>query len=228
MNGHAAGAPPAEATCVSDAGVRHAIALADDHAVVRAGYRRLLELEPDLTVAAEYAEAEAAYLGLTQTAPGEIALLVLDLSMPGCGGLAMLRRLRRRLPALKVLVFTMHDSPTLMARCRDAGASGYVTKNSEPSLLVAAVRAALAGNPVWPAALAANDRVAPHERLSAREFEVLQFLISGHDVGQIAHTLHLSPKTVANCQTLVRQKLGIGTAVELLRYARAHGLPVLD
>jgi DNA-binding NarL/FixJ family response regulator len=212
---------------MSDAVVRHAIALADDHAVVRAGYRRLLELEPDLMVVAEFAEAEAAYLGLTQAGSSDVALLVLDLSMPGCGGLAMMRRLLRRLPALKVLVFTMHDSPTLMARCRDAGASGYVTKNSEPAVLVAAVRAALAGAPVWPVALPANNPVAPHERLSAREFEVLQFLIAGHNVEQIARTLYLSPKTVANCQTLVRQKLGIGTAVELLRYAREHSLPGL-
>jgi DNA-binding NarL/FixJ family response regulator len=185
----------------------------------------LLELEPELTVVAEFADAEAAYLGLTQAALRDIALLVLDLSMPGCGGLVMLRRLRQRLPALKVLVFTMHDSTTLMARCRDAGASGYVTKNSEPALLVAAVRAALAGKPVWPDALAAEGRNgAPHERLSAREFDVLQHLIAGRGVEQIAHTLHLSPKTVANCQTLVRQKLGIGTAIELLRYAREHGL----
>ena len=205
--------------------LRHTIALADDHAVVRAGYRRLLELEPDLAVVADYADAEAAYFGLSQMEPGAVELLVLDLSMPGRGGLEMLRRLRQRLPDLKVLVFTMHESLALMVQCRDAGASGYVTKSSEPLLLVAAVRAALAGESVWPAALASGLREgAPHERLSPREFDVLQHLLAGHGVEQIAQILHLSPKTVANYQTLVRQKLGTGTAVELLRYAREHGL----
>jgi DNA-binding NarL/FixJ family response regulator len=204
---------------------RHTIALADDHAVVRAGYRRLLELEPELAVVAEYADAEAAYFGLAQQQDGEVELLVLDLSMPGRGGLEMLRRLRQRRPGLKVLVFTMHESVALMSQCRDAGANGYVTKSSDPVQLVAAVRAALAGESVWPAALAAGLREgSPHERLSPREFDVLQHLLAGRGVEQIAQILHLSPKTVANYQTLVRQKLGIGTAVELLHYAREHGL----
>ena len=205
---------------------RRSIALADDHAVVRAGYRRLLELEPELRVDAEYADAESAYLGLTRREPSPVELLVLDLSMPGRGGLEMLRRLRQRLPALKVLVFTMHDSVALMAQCRAAGACGYVTKSSEPEQLVAAVRAALDGDEVWPASLppAGAGEGAPHERLSPREFDVLQHLLAGRGVDEIAAVMRLSSKTVSNYQTLVRQKLGVGTAVELLRYAQRHGL----
>lgn len=205
--------------------LRHCVALADDHAVVRAGYRRLLELEHDIDVVAEFGDAESAYVALAQSEPCPADLLVLDLSMPGRSGLEMLRRLGQRVPGLRVLVFTMHDSVAMMGQCRDAGAMGFVTKSSEPQVLIAAVRRALRGETVWPAELetAARDG-APHERLSPREFQVLQYLIAGRSVDDIAALLRLSGKTVANYQTLVRQKLGIATAVELLRYAREHGL----
>lgn len=204
---------------------RHRVALADDHAVVRAGYRRLLELEPDVEVVAEFGDAEAAYVALAQGEVCPADLLVLDLSMPGRSGLEMLRRLGQRVPALRVLVFTMHDSVAMMRQCREAGAMGFVTKASEPAALIAAVRSALRGESVWPGELdeAAREGAA-HERLSPREFQVLQYLIAGRSVDEIATLLRLSVKTVANYQTLVRQKLGIATAVELLHYASEHGL----
>lgn len=209
----------------SPARARHRVALADDHAVVRAGYRRLLELEPDIDVVAEFADAESAYVALAQVEPCPVDLLVLDLSMPGRSGLEMLRRLGQRAPGLRVLVFTMHDSVAMMRQCREAGAVGFVTKASEPAVLIDALRRALRGEAAWPAEFdaAAHDG-APHERLSPREFEVLQHLIAGRSVEDIAALLRLSGKTVANYQTLVRQKLGIATAVELLRYAQVHGL----
>ncbi|HWH73311.1 MAG TPA: response regulator transcription factor [Methylibium sp.] len=204
------------------------IGLADDHAVVRAGYRRLLELEPDIEVAAEYADADAAYSGLT--AGGErLDLLVLDLSMPGRSGLELLRRLGQRLPALRVLVFTMHDGAAMVGQCLRAGAAGFVTKSSAPELLVDAVRRAARGEVVLSPDVAMHApgggaAEPPHAQLSSREFDILQQLVAGRSVDEIAQGLRLSAKTVSNYQTQIRQKLGVAGAVELLRYAREHGL----
>jgi DNA-binding NarL/FixJ family response regulator len=203
------------------------VALADDHAVVRAGYRRLLELEPDILVVAEYGDADAAYSGLT--APGSaVDLLVLDLSMPGRSGLEVLRRLSQRLPELPVLVFTMHDGAAMVAQCLRAGAAGFITKSSAPDLLVDAVHRVARGETVLSPDVAqhapAGQGDPPHAGLSGREFDILQQLLAGRGVEEIAQTLRLSAKTVSNYQTQIRQKLGVGTAVELLRYARENGL----
>lgn len=203
------------------------IALVDDHAVVRAGYRRLLELE-GLDVAAEFADADAAYAALA--APGDcpVDLLILDLSLPGRSGLELLRRLSVRRAELKVLVFTMHDGAAMVRQCLRAGAAGYVTKSSAPEELVDAVHRVWRGERALSAdvadAAAALAEPAPHLNLSTREFDVLQALLRGAGVEEISRQLRLSAKTVANYQTLVRQKLGVANAVELLRYAREHGL----
>ena len=183
------------------------VALADDHAVVRAGYRRLLELEPDMAVVAEYGDADSAYRALAAEAGEAVDLLVLDLSMPGRSGLELLRRLQQRRPGLRVLVFTMHDGAAMIEQC---------------------LRAARGETALSPdvAAIAAAPPEAPHRSLSSREFDILQQLLAGHGVEEIAHTLRLSAKTVSNYQTQIRQKLGVGSAVELLRYAREHGLAV--
>ncbi|HSV71158.1 MAG TPA: response regulator transcription factor [Methylibium sp.] len=204
------------------------IGLADDHAVVRAGYRRLLELEPDLEVVAEYADADAAYSGLT-TGGDRLDLLVLDLSMPGRSGLELLRRLGQRLPALRVLVFTMHEGAAMVGQCLRAGAAGFVTKNSAPELLVDALRRAARGEVVLSPDVAMHapggaEAAPPHAQLSSREFDILQQLVAGRGVDEIAQGLRLSAKTVSNYQTQIRQKLGVAGAVELLRYAREHGL----
>jgi len=207
------------------------VAIADDHAVVRAGYRRLLELEHDIAVVAEFADADGAYTALTTvTAAGEpaIDLLVLDLSMPGRSGLELLRRLQVRLPTLRVLVFTMHDSAAMLDQCLRAGAAGFVTKSSAPEVLVDAVRRAARGeialSPDVAVAGASTNAGPPHTRLSSREFDILQQLIAGRSVDEIAQNLRLSIKTIANYQTSIRQALGVAGAVELLRYAREHGL----
>ena len=203
------------------------VMLVDDHAVVREGYRRLLALEPDLAVVAEHADADSAFEAL-QRAPQAVQVLVLDLSMPGRSGLDLLQRIGAHWPALQVLVFSMHDSPAMVAQALRAGATGFITKSSPPEELVAAVRQVARGQQVLSADVAAAARPtpadAPHLGLSAREFDVLRFLIEGLPLERIAERLHLSLKTVANYQTTVRQKLGVGSAVELLRYARQHGL----
>jgi DNA-binding NarL/FixJ family response regulator len=204
------------------------IGLVDDHAVVRAGYRRLLELEDDVEVAAEFADAESAYLALAATDEVPVDLLVIDLSLPGRSGLDLLRRLQQRCPSLPVLVFTMHDSPAMVVQCLRAGAAGFVTKSSAPQVLVDAIRCAARGEQALSPDVAGSAHghaaLPPHLRLSTREFDVLQALLQGSSVDEISTRLNLSRKTVANYQTLVRQKLGVGNAVELMRYARENGL----
>ena len=205
------------------------VALADDHAVVRAGYRRLLELEPDMAVVAEYADADSAYSALCDPLGEPIDLLVLDLSMPGRSGLELLRRLSQRLPDLPVLVFTMHESAAMLDQCRRAGAAGFVTKSSAPEVLVHAVRRAARGEfalspDMFALQVAAGAGGPLHARLSSREFDILMQLLDGRSVETIAQTLRLSLKTVANYQTHIRQTLQVGGALDLLRYGREHGL----
>ena len=205
------------------------VMLVDDHAVVRAGYRRLLDDEAGLQVVAECGDAESAYAALGPAAAATADVMVLDLSMPGRSGLDMLRRARLRWPRLRVLVFSMHDSPAMVAQALAAGAAGFITKSSEPALLVAALRRVAAGeeavlSPDIAGAVQAPGAAPPHQVLSAREFEVLRGLAEGLGIEQIAARLHLSPKTVSNYQTQVRQRLGLSTAVDLLHYARQHRL----
>lgn len=205
------------------------VMLVDDHTMVRAGTARLLALEPDLQVVAGHADADSAYAAL-QAAPCPADVVVLDLSMPGRSGFDLLRRLRTRCPQLALLVCSMHDSPPMLAQALAAGAHGFVTKSSDPVLLADAIRRVAAGatvlSPDLQAAAGQASARAPHDALSPREFEVLLMLARGDTVDRIAQTLHLSAKRVANVQTLIRSKLGLGSAIELLRYAREHRLTV--
>jgi DNA-binding NarL/FixJ family response regulator len=204
------------------------VMLVDDHTIVLAGYARLLQTEDDIDVVGQHANADDAYAAL-QAEPDLADVLVLDLSMPGRGGIDLMRRLRQRCPALRLLVCTMHDSPAMVTQAQRAGATGFVTKSSDPALLASAIRRVAAGQPVLSPDVAAPPgtpaAAAPHEALSLREFEVLVHLVRGVPTDEIAAALRLAPKTVANLQTQIRAKLGVGSAMELLRYARDHGLP---
>lgn len=223
----------------TDAPAALRVALVDDHAVVRAGYRRLIESERDLEVVAEYANGESAVAGLTRDTSRDgaseadvdrIDVLVLDLSLPGLSGLDLLRRLLSRRPSLRVLVFTMHDTTAMVQQCLRLGAAGFVTKSSDPEVLIDAVRRVARGERAMSPDVAGADPGAappPHVQLSSRELDVLQRLVAGRSVEDIAQGMHLSPKTVANYQTEIRRKLGVGNAVELLHYARLHGLAAI-
>lgn len=208
------------------------VMVVDDHAVVRTGYRRLLELEGDLRVVAEAGDAETAFGLLGQLLPGGLDVLVLDLSMPQGSGLALLGRVRQRWPLLQILIFSMHDNPAMVLQALKAGAAGYVTKSSEPEVLIRALRrVALGEREVLSMDIAAAvsadagaKPAAPHLALTPREFAVLQGLLQGLTLEQIGQQLGVAPKTVSNVQTQLRQRLGVGSALELLRYAQEHGL----
>jgi DNA-binding NarL/FixJ family response regulator len=203
------------------------ILLVDDHSVVRAGYRRFLEQEPDCQVIGEASSGEEAYQLLQTIAPD---VVVLDLSMPGQGGLSVLRRMRLRWPLLPVLVFSMHDNLPFVVQALRAGATGYITKSTQPESMVEAVRSVVAGVQTLSPDVASRVDQAAHSPLSqptlglsSREFEIFRLLASGRTHEDIAGLLNVSVKTVANNQSLIRQKLGISTDIELYRLARDCG-----
>ena len=202
------------------------VLLADDHPVVRSGYMRLLEQTPDIRVVAEAATGEAAYAAYVVHQPD---VLVTDLSMPGGGGLALLQRVHQRAPTARMLVFSMHDSPLLVRQALEAGARGFLTKASAPECLVDAVRALQGGqrylDPTLPAALLQREPAQEAERLSAlsvREFEIFRLLAQGHSPGECADALKLSPKTISNHQTVIKEKLGVATSAALAHLAIRH------
>ena len=203
------------------------IVLVDDHAVVRAGYRRFLEQEPGYSVIGEAASGEEAYALLQRMSPD---IVLLDLSMPGLGGLSSLRRFKLRWPLLPILVFSMHDTVAFATQALRAGANGYVTKGSDPQLMVDAVRSVLGGEVVLSpdirqrlGRVAADIRASPTLGLSVREFDIFRMIAGGKNHEDIAQLLNLSIKTVANNHSSIRQKLGVTTDIELLDVALECG-----
>ena len=200
------------------------IMLVDDHAIVRSGFRRLLEQQPGCHVVAEAADADRAYALFVEHEPD---VVVLDLSMPGVSGLDTIRRIMARKPSAKILVFSMHEDASLAERAIQLGARGYVTKSSAPETLASAVADVVQGKLALSPDIAqslAILKVTPGENpvnaLSAREFEIFRLLAGGHSVASIATLMSLSGKTVANYHSLIKQKLGISTDVELVLLAQ--------
>ncbi|WP_174525298.1 response regulator [Hydrogenophaga palleronii] len=203
------------------------VLLLDDHSVVRTGYRRLIDAEPDLRVVAEAATAGEAYARLQE---GRIDLVVVDISLRGTSGIDAIRRILSRDPQIRVLVLSMHDNPNIVTQAMRAGALGYLTKSSEPSELLDGIRAVARGRRVLSTdvaqmlAEASLDGEQVLSRLTPREFEVLRMLASGEETREIATHMHLSPKTIHNHLSMVRQKLETDSDIKLLRLAVRHGL----
>jgi len=204
------------------------VLLVDDHAVVRAGYRMLLNVAPEIEVVAEADSGELACRLFTEHAPD---VVVMDLTLPGIGGLEAIRRIVQRSPRAKVLVFSMHEDTLFVEQALAAGACGYVTKSSPPHVLVAAVKEVAAGG--RPLAGDIEQRLAfarvrggdsPLKELSTREFAIFCLLAEGLASAEIAKRLSLSHKTVANYGTQLKSKLKVGTVAELARLAIRHGV----
>lgn len=205
------------------------ILIADDHAVVRRGLAQIVREAGDIEVAGEAGDY-AGVMAFLHAA--EVDVVLLDISMPGRSGLEILKSLRERYAKLPVLILSMFPEDQYALRALKLGASGYLTKDSAPQLLVDAIRAAAAGRRyVSPelALLLANyvsgpDERAPHERLSDREFETLRLIAAGRKLSDIAEALHLSPKTVSVYRARVMEKMQLKSNAELTHYAVRHGL----
>ena len=202
------------------------VILVDDHAVVRAGYKRYIELDEQLSVIGEAATGEEAYALLERL---RADVLVMDLSMPGQGGFESLRRILNRYPDQKVLIFSMHENASIANQALRLGAMGYLTKSMAPDQIIAAIHDVMRGEkPIAPELRSAmeelNSPQLPHHDLLPREFEVLVLLASGESIDSISSRLHLSTKTASNYQANIRKKLGVSSALELHRYAQDHGL----
>lgn len=204
------------------------ILLVDDHAVVRAGFKTLLENQGDMSVIAEAESGGAACRQFIEHAPD---VVIMDLSMPGVGGIEAIRRIVSRQSDARVLVFSMHEDTLFVEQALQAGARGYIGKSSAPVVLVEAVREIANGNiyidPDIAQRLALQKTKgtdSPFQALTTREFEIVCLLAEGLSVNAIANRLALSYKTVANYATQIKSKMEVNTTSELTRLAIRHGL----
>ena len=205
------------------------VLLVDDHAVVRTGFRLLLQSIGEVSVVAEAESGEAACRLYAELEPD---VVVMDIAMPGMGGLEALRRMRARHPQVRVLTLSAHDDPMHARRCLQEGALGFLSKRSAPEALVQAVTVVASGRRYLDAALAQKLALAdfdgasksPLERLSEREFEVFMRLAGGATVQRIAQDLKLSASTVGTHLYNIKQKLGVENQSELTLIAIRHKL----
>lgn len=206
------------------------IILADDHDIVRSGLRRLLESKPGFEVVAEVESGEQAYQCCSEL---DFDVIVMDLSMPGMGGMEAARKIITRYPDSKILIFSMHENTAFAAQALKTGVKGYVTKTGVSSDLVKAIQEVSEGKIFLSADIAqkiavqgviGNDE--PIHQLSAREFELFRMFAEGQTIEVIADRFKISQKTVANNLTMIKQKLNVSTPIEMLRLAIRHNLLV--
>jgi DNA-binding NarL/FixJ family response regulator len=205
------------------------IVIADDHTIVREGLKQLLSAAGDFEVVGEARDGHEA---LQRVRELDFEVLLLDMSMPGKGGLEVIKQAKAEKPKLRILVLSMHEEHQYAIRAIRSGASGYLTKETASTLLATALRKVAAGGayitPEVAEQLALNAMpatdAAPHTALSDREFQVFRMLADGEAVSDVAATLNLSVKTVSTHKARLMQKLGVATTAELIRYAITHRL----
>ena len=205
------------------------VMLVDDHDLVRTGIKRLLEDHPNIEIVGEAVSGEEAVQQVTEYDPD---VVLMDINMPGIGGLEATRKLLQRKPQLKIIVVTMHDDDLFPQRFLKAGALGYVTKGAKVEEILQAIRAVMANkrylSPLIAQQLALSqvgeETTSPFESLSEREMQVLLMMMDGQSIGAISEKLCLSPKTVSTYRTRLYAKLGVQNDIELARLALLHGV----
>jgi two-component system, NarL family, invasion response regulator UvrY len=203
------------------------ILVVDDHPIVRAGLRRLLSSEPNI----EIREATDSKQALSLYREQRPMLVILDLNLPGLGGLGLLGRLKAADPDARILVLSMHDDETHVTRALQAGAMGYVTKNAPPDELLEAIRLVAGGRTyiereIAEALVFTSLRSSSHplKELSSRDLEILRLLAQGRTLPQVADTLGIGYKTAANNCSRIKAKLGAASTADLIRFAIRSGL----
>ncbi|MEQ8290163.1 MAG: response regulator transcription factor [Gammaproteobacteria bacterium] len=204
------------------------ILLVDDHAVVRAGYQMLMKSSSNMEVVAEAESGEEACRLYTSYQPD---VVVMDLSLPGIGGLEAIRRILARDPKAVILAFSMHEDVIFVEQALQAGARGYLTKSSAPDLLLVAIQEILKGNRYVDEKLQplleyekSRGTGTPLSDLSTREFEIFCMLAEGMNTSEIAKRLSISYKTVANYSTQIKSKLNAATSADIARLAIRYNI----
>ncbi len=205
------------------------ILLADDHTIIRDGLKQILADTEDLVVAGEAANGLEV---MQKVREGHWDLLVLDISMPGRNGLELIRLIKEEKPELPILVLSMHHEEQYAVRALQAGALGYLTKESDSDLLVTAIRRVAKGGvhisdkvaELMVRGIRPTDKLLPHNLLSDREYQVFNMLVRGRSLTEIGTELSLSVKTISTHKTHILQKMNLSGTAELIRYAVAHNL----
>ncbi len=205
------------------------VLLADDHAIIRDGLRQILADTDDLVVAGEAANGLDV---LQKVREQDWDVLVLDISMPGRNGLDLIRMAKEERPELPILVLSMHQEEQYAVRALKAGAQGYITKESDSELLVAAIRRVAKGGvhisdkvvELMVRGIRPTDKPQPHNLLSDREYQIFNMLVMGRSLTEIGAELSLSVKTISTHKTHILQKMNLTNSAELVRYAVAHCL----
>lgn len=203
------------------------ILIVDDHPIVASGCRALFAADPGVVIV-DAADADSGLEAFTTSQPD---VCVVDVNLPGVSGFELARRILERAPAARIIMFSMNDDPIFAARAIDGGAKGYVSKSGDPADLVTAIRTVAEGGQYLPADIArrmAFEKLEPGksrlDRLSAREIEILRLLGGGKSLSEVAWHLNAPYKTIANTSSLIRQKVGIRTLSELVRFAIENNL----
>ena len=206
------------------------ILMADDHSIVREGMRHLFSLTNDIQVVGEAVNGGQV---LEMLHEGGFDMLLLDMSMPGISGVNLITRIRAHSPKIPILVLSMHNEPQIARRALNAGANGYLTKDSEPEILLAGVRKVARGGRFIDPVLAElmvfevnpdTDKHPAHEQLSEREFQILSLFAKGKSFNEIADELAISNKTVSTHKARLMQKMNFPSNADMVRYAVEHGL----
>lgn len=199
------------------------IMLVDDHAIVREGYRSLLQKQAEFEVICEAGDGNEAYNHYKQYQPD---VVVMDISLPGQSGLKAIERIRQYDGSARVLVFSMHQNPSFALQATRAGALGYITKSSEPEALIRAIHQVAQNKHTLSADIAqalAMEKLGQEQsaldELTVREFEILRLLVDAKSNQAIADMLNISPKTVSNSHYIIKKKLGVSSDIELTRLA---------
>ena len=198
--------------------------IVDDHDIVRAGLKRLLENQENIDVIGDFGTGETAYEFIRKN---EVDVVVMDLSMPGKGGIESTRQIKKQFPKINILILSMHDNSTMAKKVMDAGATGYILKNDIADDLINAIYSVSNSEVIFSKAIEKSMKYSNEsilKKLNNKELEILAELAKGNDLKNIANDLSISYKTAANYQTSIKQKLELKTSVDLYRVAKDNDL----